>query len=437
MATLLGLDIGSSSVIAGILDGDKTIAEAPRVFFRSVCAGQRVEVNPAHLLRALKLAIAGLGGRAKTVDAIALAVMSPAWVAMDKTGKPLTPLVTHQDRRSVAIAHDIEKRVGKKRHLQITGCRPFPGGISSTTWAWYLANAPQALRGADLVGHLNTFLHRNMTGARVIDPSNASFMGLYNTLKLDDWSDEMCAAIGAKRSLLPQILEADIVAGTITASAARQFGLRAGTPMMTGLMDGSAGMLCAGAEIGRLFNVCGSTDVLALCTNTPRPHEQLLTRALGVGKKWLVVSTLAAVASAIYWAREQFFREWTVDQFRAEMIRLSRIGPKASGNVTFAPYMAGERTSIDQRQGAFSGLTLSTTREQMLSAIIESLIKASADRLPLLEGTGTKLIREVGLSGGADRLDKILTRDWPGDWKFKPVTDATMRGLGMLQPRLG
>lgn len=436
MATLLGLDIGSSSVIAGILDGDKTIAEAPRVFFRSVCNGPRVEVNPASLLRAVKLAIAGLDGRAQKVDAIALAVMSPAWVAMDKKGRALTPFVTHQDRRSVAIAHEIEKRVGKKRHLQITGCRPFPGGISSTTWAWYLKHEPEALRGADLVGHLNTYLHRNLTGARVIDPSNASFMGLYNTLKLDDWNDEICAAIGAKRSLLPEVVEADIVAGTITASAARQYGLRAGTPMMTGLMDGSAGMLRAGAEIGRLFNVCGSTDVLALCTDTPRPHEKLLTRALGVGRKWLVVSTLAAVASAIYWAREQFFREWTVDQFRAEMLRLSKIGPKASGNVTFEPYMAGERTSIDQRQGGFSGLTLSTTREQMLSAIIESLIKASADRLPLLESTGTKLRRDVGLSGGADRLDKILTRDWPGDWKFKPVTDATMRGLSLLQPRV-
>lgn len=432
MSTLLGLDIGSSSVIAGILKNGETIAEAPRVFFRSRCEGNRVEVEPASLLQAMRKAIDGLGGKARKVDAISVATMCPAWVAMDAKGKALTPIVTHQDRRSVEVALDIEKRVGKKRHLAITGCRPFPGGISSTTWAWYLRHEPQRLRGADLVGHLNTYLHRNMTGARVIDPSNASFTGLYRTLKLDGWSEELCKVIGVKRSLLPEILDADQVAGAITAAAARQYGLTAGTPMLTGIMDGSAGMLKAGAEVGRLFNVCGSTDVLALCTDTPRPHERLLTRALGVGKKWLAVSTLAAAASAIYWAREQFFREWPVEQFRAEMVRVAKLGPKASGGVTFDPYMAGERTSILQRQGGFSGLTLATTREQMLSAIIESLIRASAERLTLLEATGTPMLRDVVISGGADRLDKILTRDWPGNWKFRPITDATMRGLAML-----
>ena len=50
----------------------------------------------------------------------------------------------------------------------------------------------------------------------------------------------------------------------------------------------------------------------------------------------------------------------------------------------FEPYMAGERTSIEQRQGAFTGLTLASTRTQLLSAVIEGLTRASAERLPLL-----------------------------------------------------
>jgi|GEM_PF-273757 len=435
MSTLLGLDIGSSSVIAGILSGDKVVAEAPRVFFRSYCDGPRVEVVPEDLLKAVRKGIAGLGDRAKKVDAIALAVMSPAWVAMDFSGNALTPLVTHQDRRSVEIARQIEERVGKQRHLSLTGCRPFPGGISSTTWAWYLKNEPGRLKKADLVGHLNTYLHRQITGARVIDPSNASFTGVYKTLTLDGWSDELCSAIRMKKSLLPEVLEANVIAGKVTPAAARRLGLTAGTPMLTGIMDGSAGMLRAGARVGQLFDVCGSTDVLALCTDKPRPHERLLTRALGVGRKWLIVSTLAAVASAIYWAREQFFPDWTIEQFRAELIRLSKIGPEAAGTVKFEPYMAGERTSIAQRQGAFTGLTLATKREQMLSAILEALTQASAERLALLKTTGTKLLTEVVVSGGADRLDKLLTRDWQGKWIFRPITDATMRGLGTLIPR--
>lgn len=434
MGTLLGLDIGSSSVIAGILRGTDVVAISVRAFFHSRHSGARVDVDPDDLLRAIKKTIGGLGAKAKKVDGIALAVMSPAWVAMDKDGRALTPIVTHQDRRSIEIAARIEKQIGKERHLEITGCRPFPGGISSTTWAWFLEHEPERLRGVNLVGHLNTFLHRQMTGARVIDPSNASFTGVYRTLALDGWSDELCAGIGADRDLLPEVVDADKIAGGITPAAARRFGLLAGTPMMTGLVDGSAGMLLAGAKVGQLFNVCGSTDVLALCTDTPAPHEKLLTRALGIGRKWLAVGTLAAVGSALYWAREQFYREMTKDDFVAELFRLGKLGQKATGGVRFEPYMAGERTSIEQRRGVFSGLTLATTRENMLSAIIESLTAASANRFPLLEATGTKMLRNVAVSGGSDHLDKLMRRDWTGEWRFRSVTEATLRGLGAMHP---
>jgi xylulokinase len=205
--------------------------------------------------------------------------------------------------------------------------------------------------------------------------------------------------------------------------------------MMTGVIDGSAGMLLAGAEPGQLFNVVGSTDVLALCTDHPRPHERLLTRALGVGRRWLQVSTIAAMASSIYWAREQFFADWTLERFRAEVRRLGRRRPAEAGAVRFEPYMAGDRASVEQRQAAFTGLTLATTREDLLRAVLESLIAASAERLPLLAATGTPIRRDVVVSGGSDRLDEIMRRDWPGDWRFRAVTDATMRGLGKLEPK--
>ena len=435
MSKLLGLDIGSSSVIAGILHGKKVVREAPRAFFPSVCAGSKVEVRPEDLLAAVRGAIASLGRDARQVDAIHLAVMSPAWVVMDEAGKPLTPIVTHQDRRSILEAHELEKRIGAARHLKLCGSRPIPGGISSTTWAWYLKNYPALLRKADLVGHLNTFLHRQMTGARVIDPSNASFTGLYETLTLRGWSTDLCENLGVSTKVLPDVLEADVIAGGITASAASALGLREGTPMMVGLMDGSAGMLRAGASHGQMFNVVGSTDVLALCTERPRPQPRLLTRALGVGRKWLSVSTLAAAASSIYWARDQFFPEIPIRKFHKLIHKLSREGAAASGGVTFSPYMAGERTSIEQRQGAFSGITLATTRENLLSAIIEGLVQASAARIPLLEKTGTSPLKTVMVSGGSDRLDLIFHRDWPGEWVFRSVTDATMRGLAAMEPR--
>src|SRR5207302_2294909 len=117
------------------------------------------------------------------------------------------------------------------RYLTLAGNLPIPGGISGTTWAWFRRHAPALLRRADLAGHLNTFLHRQMTGGRVIDPANASFTGLYSTLDQGGWNDELCQVVGASPSQLPEVREANQVGGKITSEAARRFGLVAGTPM--------------------------------------------------------------------------------------------------------------------------------------------------------------------------------------------------------------
>src|SRR5438552_4997509 len=305
----LALDVGSSSVKSAILKNGKIAGRIVRAAFPTRREGVKVEVDPRAILKAIHQAIKDVGHDAKTVQAIGLTVMAPSWLAMDHEGNPLTPIVTHQDRRSTEIATQIEKRVGKQRHLKLAGNRPIPGGISSTTWGWFLKHEPALMKKADLCGHLNTFLHRQLTHSRVTDPSNASFMVLYSTVDQGGWSDQLCEAVGIKRHRLPQVLGAEAVGGMITRSAATRFGLTHGTPMLVGCMDGSAPVLLAGNQPGQLVNVTGSTDVLALCTDQPRPHESLLTRAVGMGKRWLSVSTQAAAGSALDWAHQTFFSE--------------------------------------------------------------------------------------------------------------------------------
>lgn len=427
---VLGLDIGSSSVKAAVLAGTRVSGSVARAGFATRYDGERAEVDATHVLNAIGRAIAEVGAKAKKVDAIALSVMAPAWVAMDRHGKPLTPLVTHQDRRSVQVAMELEKQIGKSRLLKLVGNRPFPGGISSTTYAWFNRHEPRLMKRADLVGHLNTFLLMHLTHARVIDPSNASFTGLF---KLDQsgWSEEVMAAVGATEHQLPQIVSSDGVEGLVTRSAGRRFGLTHGTPVLAGLIDTGSAMLLAGAKPGQLLDVCGSTDVLALCVETPRPHERLITRALGVGKKWLSVSTQAAAGSALSWARDQLFCDGDKQRFGKIVSDLSR--DPLESRVRFENYLAGDRTSLEQRTGSITGLTLATTRRQILSALIETLAASSAERLKLLKEVNKTIDHKVTVSGGAaEGLADILHRDWPGKWTFKHEDEASLRGLGAL-----
>jgi xylulokinase len=432
--TTLGIDIGSSSVKAGLLRGTDVVGKIVRRALPTDYTAGRAEVKPDDLLTAVAGAVADLGSRVKRADAVGLSVMSPSWVAMDARGRALTPIVTHQDRRSVAEAHEIERRVGRAWHLRVAGLRPFPGGVASTTLAWFVKHEPRRLERADLAGNLNTFLHRAMTAARVTDPSNASFTGLYETIRLGGWSDVLIDAAGANRAWLPDVLEGDVIAGNVSREGARRFNLPAGLPVMTGVIDGSAIMLLAGAGVGQLVNSSGSTDVLALCTDRPRPHPQLLTRALGVGRRWLHVATIAAAGSSLNWAKDQLFADLPKAKFWKLVEEMAT--KKGESPVTFDPYLAGERTSVDQRRAAFTGLTLSTTRQDMLEAVIEALARASADRVPLLQSRGTKIRHNVFVSGGVQSgLADVLHRDWPGRWTFHAEDEATLRGLGALTPR--
>ena len=190
--------------------------------------------------------------------------------------------------------------------------------------------------------------------------------------------------------------------------------------MLAGMIDTGSAMLLTGARFsGQMVNVSGSTDVLILCTDVERdPTSGCSLGHWGVGRKWSAVGTLAAAGSALTWAHAQLFTDWSAARFYKELACLA--GHPLESEVRFEPYLAGERTSMEQKRGAFTGLTLSTTRQQMLSAMVEALAQASAARLPLLEGQKTaNSPRRVMVSGGLQKnLSLILHRDWPGKWEF-------------------
>ena len=433
---LLAIDIGSSSIKAGILTGSGAPRHVVTDSFATRYDGKHAEVDERSILRALTAVIQKLGSDAKRVDAIVPTVMAPSWVAMDVKGRAITPIVTHQDRRAIAEARWIENRVGADRHLKLVGNRPFPGGISSTTWRWFATHEKARMKRADLVGHLSTWFIRNACGARVTDPSNAAFMGLYESLTLKGWSDELIAGLGVDARLLPEIREANQIAGHLTRQGAARFGLTEGTPVLTGCMDGSAAMLAAGGRgtklgVGQMMNVSGSTDVLALLVDHPKPHPELLTRPLGVGKRWLAVSTIAAAGSALEWAKNTMYAEMDAKAFYRH---LSKVAGKPTP-VRFAADLAGSRTSIEELSGEITGLRLGTTRDDILAALCESLAAASGARLGLLKKQYRQINTTVVVSGGVQSgLSKVLRRDWPshGKWKFRTIDDATLRGLWQL-----
>jgi sugar (pentulose or hexulose) kinase len=195
----------------------------------------------------------------------------------------------------------------------------------------------------------------------------------------------------------------------------------------------AAGDAAGGLRPGLLVNAVGSTDVLAMAVDQPRPAPRLLTRALGVGRRWVAVATLASAGTAVDWAHRTFFPDLSDDAFRALARDLGTQG-RDSG-VRFRPYLAGDRTTLNQPRGGFSGLTLGTDREDLLAAVLEGLAQASAARLPRLSVV-TDPLPSVYVTGGA--AADLLYRCWPappggGSWERHALPrEATLLGVYVL-----
>ena len=424
---LLAIDVGTSAVKAALLDGTEIVGDIAHASFETDFGDGTAEVSTDRIDIAIRLALQQVD--TSEVERIGITGLAPAWLAMTATGEPLTPIVTHQDRRSLSEAQRIENAIGRTRHLELAGNRPAPGGISSTVAAWFTEH-DDAIDQADVLGHLPTYLGQRLTGSLAIDPSNAGFTGLMDVSTMQ-WSDELCDAAGVKVAKLPPIIDAADTIGETTPD--NPYGLPSGLPVFGGYVDGSGPLLVAGAEVGQLMHSAGSTDVLALCLDRPMPRDGLLCRPLGTGGKWVSAATQAAGGASLAWARKVMYHGAGDTEFAEAVHDALQRSPSAR----FIPGLAGDRQTVEQPTAGLTELTLATDRLDLLAAILRGLIDdhlARLDRLlEVAKAADITVRRRVVITGGGTLFSNACQQEWPGDeCMFEPMKQATLRGLGTL-----
>jgi xylulokinase len=428
---VLVIDAGTSSVKAGLVDCQgRVLARSVRRYSYTIPAPHAVELDFENLWSRTADAVRELATAGHEIHAIGLSVLCPGLVPLDTDGVPLRPAIIHMDRRSVRCARAALQAVGKDRFLSVAGNLPFPGGISLTSALWVKSEEPEIYRRTRCFGHTNTFLAHRLTGAWGMDPSNASFTGLYNTLDASGWNAALVTDLGLETDRLPPIVDSAAVVGVVLPDVAARTGLPVGVPVVMGAADTACAAL--GADViteGDILNSTGTVEVMVLATAHPVASERYLVRAHAIPGMWLIMNILSAGGEAVEWVRRTFYSEMDREEFFSR--HLPRVIAAEDGGVRMSPYLSGDRTSFTQRLASYRRIGLGTTRDDFLQATCRATVDEMRKRFRYYEAGWRSSGRIRTTGGGSQALMDLKARCFPG-MTWEEVPDATIRGAARL-----
>ena len=341
MDRILTVDVGTQSLKACMVDNDLTTLERQQVFYDpEVKKKTWVEIEAEVLWKAFvdgcrQLKMAG------DARAISFSTLCPSLLPMDSDGNPLRPMVLHMDRRSYRQALWALNRVGEDKFLGTAGNLPIPGGISLTSLIWVKENEPFIYKRNDVIfGHAVTFFMKRLTGEFVIDPSNASFTGLYDATGYGDWDDELLTRLEIAREKLPRVVMSTTVVGKLKEEAAQAAGLPSEIPVVIGANDTTCSCVGAGVtEHGRLLNTSGTTDCLVLCLDRPLTSKNHLLRTHAYPNRWLAMRIVGAGGASLEWFRKGFCQEMSQEFFYDEYLKKS-LSSSSQPEARFHPFLS-------------------------------------------------------------------------------------------------
>jgi sugar (pentulose or hexulose) kinase len=434
----LSVDFGTSAVKVSVVDGAlRELSTAKAEYPYLLLPGSKVEMRPADLMDGLYRATSELRqDLLARVDVLCYDAFSPSPVFVKASGELAYPnIVTHMDRRSLEQCRYVDETIGRDRYLNIAGIYPFNGGAGIMTVLWVQQNEPEVLESTFRIGHLTTYLHHQFTGEWMVDLVNASMLGTYETLSQGGWSRALLEELSLDPDWFDRICNPGTFLGRLLPGVSARLGLRSGVPVAVGTNDMASAQVGAGnVEPGCIMDTAGSSDMVSILTDRPvvNPHYYLRNSALpGL---WQIYATTAG-GFALDWFHQQLARDLTRREFYEELVPRALAEFARDGVVTFDPYLTGDRQSLELKTGAWHGLTLAATREEMLAAMLKSMNRvlgttvreaaAVVDLKPVIKLTG-------GLS--AKPFVELKEREIPG-FRFEVVDNCSITGNVALVQR--
>ena len=445
----IGIDLGTSASKFLLVDEvgrvlNTVTKEYPLSFPRPGWSEQ----DPAHWWQACLAGVPELlaGFDAKQVAGIGVGGQMHGLVALDAAGNVLRPAILWNDGRTAAQVDYLNETVGNDKLSAWTGNIAF-AGFTAPKLLWMRQNEPDLFARIAKILLPKDYLVYRLTGVHATDYSDAS-----GTLLLDvahkRWSSEMLDLCGVTEAQMPTLFDSWQPVGTLTAAAAAALGLPTDVVVCAGAGDNAAAAIGTGTVgEGRCNISLGTSGTVFISSEQFRvdPHNALHAFAHADGGYHLMGCMLSA-ASCNKWLCEEILKTSDFADEQAD-ITDEKLG---ENHVYFLPYLMGERSPINDTnaRGTFTGMTMDTSRSDMVQAVLEGVAFAIRDSFEVAKSLGIEIPRSNICGGGAKSslwrkifanvlgipLDMVKTEQGPGYGaamlamvgcgKFKSVQEA-------------
>ncbi len=398
----IGIDLGTSAAKLLLMDEKGTIKnivskEYPLEFPKPGWSQQ----DPEDWMKAVEEGIPQLlkGFDASKVAGIGAGGQMHGLVVLDEKDQVIRPAILWNDGRTGEEVEFLNNEIGKETLSRYTANIAF-AGFTAPKLLWMKKNEPDLFGKISKIMLPKDYINYRLTGVHCTDVSDASGMLLFD-VEHKCWSKEMLEICGVREDQMAEVFESYEKVGRILPEMAERLGIPESTVVAAGAGDNAAAAVGTGTVGEGACNISLGTSGTIFISS----------EHFGVDKKnglhsfahadgaWHLMGCMLSAASCNKWLLEEILK---TDDYAGEQaaIAAEKLG---KNHVFFLPYLMGERSPINDTsaRGTFTGITMDSTRADLVQAVLEGVAFAIRDSLEIARSQGIDIQRSNICGGGA------------------------------------
>ena len=320
-------------------------------------------------------------------------------VILDENDNVIRPAILWNDGRTQKETDYLNKTIGTDKISAYTANIAF-AGFTAPKILWVRDKEPDNFKKICKIMLPKDYIAYKLSGVFCTDVSDASGMLLLD-VKNRKWSKEMLDICSVKEEQLPKLFESYETVGTILPAVAKELGLPETVKIVAGAGDNAAAAVGTGTVGDGRCNISLGTSgtVFIAAKNYSENENNAIHYFDHADGCYHLMGCMLSAASCNKWFMDEIIK---TKDYAGEQKNITE-DMLGNNRVFFLPYLMGERSPHNNpdARGAFIGMSMDTTREDMTLAVLEGVAFGLRDSVEVARKLGIKLERTKICGGGA------------------------------------